>query len=316
MGVTHHAHDMMPDSGIISHVLTLSDGYAWNLWASQGTREWLEEFARVLKLPPGSRSGIPNIIFVRGAVGGRWFGQPAGRPEMHLLSGPQSGTWLMRDLAVMRLWYRPHSPDCIAELLNTRKRSIELLMMWQALHPVFDAVMKDRGMPLHAALVAHEGRGVLLAGTGGSGKTTCCCRLPSRWQVLGDDETLLVRTSEGRYIAHPLPTWNDLLVRELDHSWDVSTHVRLDAIFFIHQAESDAMDPMGRGEAATRICHSSEQVCLRQTQTLQNHELKAWRRRMFANACDLATAVPVFGLRISRFGEFWQHMEDALDHLP
>lgn len=303
----------VPDADETSHVLTLSDGCAWNLKAANGARSWLQEFARILRLPAGLQQGNPNIHLVRGAEGADWFGDPAGSPDLHLLREPHHDRWLMRDLTIMRLWHAPHGPDRICELLNTRKRTIELLMMWQALHPIFDTCMHNGGLPLHAALVTHNGRGVLLAGTGGSGKSTCCQRLPSPWVVLCDDEALVLAHSPGRYRVHPLPTWNDLILREQDRTWNVSAYVPLHAIVFIRQSDVDAIDPMGPGQAATRICHSSEQACVRQTQSLGPDELRIWRKRMFINACDIAAAVPAFALQVSRSGTFWQCVERALD---
>ena len=209
----------------------------------------------------------------------------------------------MRDLTIMRVWHVPHSQDRICELLNTRKRSIELLMMWQALYPVFDTIMDQRGLPLHAALVAHRGRGILISGNGGSGKSTCCQRLPRDWDVLCDDEALVLADSSGHYHVHPLPTWNDLILRGQDRTWNVGAHVALHAVVFIRQSDTDGIDAMGPGQAATRLCHASEQACVRQTQSLPPVGLRMWRKRMFLNACDIAATVPAFALRVSPLGQ-------------
>lgn len=310
--LTNVLRDAVHESYVLSHVLELSDGQAWNLRASNGARSWLQEFARILSLPTGFRDGIPSIAFVRGAAGSNWFGQPAGPPETHRLSRLLSEGWHESNLTVLRLWSRPQGTDLVCELLNTTTRSLEILMMCESLQPIFDDVMHRGGIPLHAALVEHEGRGVLLAGSGGSGKSTCCRRLPSPWRVLCDDETLAIRCCGGGYTAHPLPTWNDMLVRELDHTWHVCTHVPLHSIVYVLQSEDESIVPMGPGEAATRICQSSEQACLRQMQSLSESQLRSWRRRMFENACDVAAAAPTFVLRASRLGEFWRQIEEVL----
>jgi SynChlorMet cassette protein ScmC len=299
----------------LSHVLELSDGQAWNLRASDGACSWLQEFARILRLPEGFQKGIPSITFVRGASGGNWFGEPAGPSETHRLSRLLQGEWSERDLTTMKLWSGHHTTDRVCELLNTTRRSLHILMMSQSLHPIFDAAMDRGGIPLHAALVEHEGRGVLLAGAGGSGKSTCCRRLLSPWNVLCDDETLVLRGRGNRYTAHPLPTWNDFLVRKLDNTWNVQRHVPLHAIVYVVQSESESIAPIGRAEAATRICQSSEQACLRQMQGLSELLLRTWRKRMFENACDVSSAAPAFVLRVSLFGEFWRRIEDVLGSL-
>lgn len=51
----------------------------------------------------------------------------------------------------------------------------------------------------HAAVVGHEGRGLLLAGRGGSGKsTTACAAWRAGWQLCGDDYVLVRTTPEPR----------------------------------------------------------------------------------------------------------------------
>ncbi len=185
-------------------------------------------------------------------------------------------------------------------------------MMWQSLYPILDAVLDRGALPLHAALVAHEGRGVLLAGSGGSGKSTCCQRLPAPWRVFCDDATLVMRNGSRQYTAHPLPTWNDFLLRELDHTWNVHSNVPLRAIVYVVQSEKDRIVPMGSGEAATRICQSAAQASFRHLENLSSPLVRTWRQRTFENACNIASVTPTFMLRVSRFGQFWRQIEEIL----
>jgi len=86
----------------------------------------------------------------------------------------------------------------------------------------------------------------------------------------------------------------------------------LSAIFFLDRAEADGVLPLGRGEAATRINLSAMQICFLHLEYLANDEQRAWRKRIFDNACCLADSIPAFVLSVSPTGPFWQEMERAL----
>jgi SynChlorMet cassette protein ScmC len=77
------------------------------------------------------------------------------------------------------------------------------------LDPIFMQVIDTGALPLHAGLVEREGRGALLAGPSGIGKSTCCAKIPAPWNAHSDDETIVLRDSIGRFVAHPFPTWSD-----------------------------------------------------------------------------------------------------------
>jgi SynChlorMet cassette protein ScmC len=154
--------------------------------------------------------------------------------------------------------------------------------------------------------------GVLLVGSADSGKSTCCRRLPSPWQALCDDETLITVRGQKEYRAHPFPTWSDCLRREPKRSWNVQKHVHLSAIFFLEQAPIDEALPIGEGRAAALIMRSATEVCHRGYQSLESSEKRGRQKELFTNACELARAVPAFTLRFSLTGRFWVEMERVL----
>src|SRR5688500_11483592 len=72
------------------------------------------------------------------------------------------------------------------------------------LHPQILLWNQDRGAPpLHAGLVATSGRGALLVGQGGSGKTTAtlACLL-NGFDFLGDDYVSLRKGDGGEFVGH------------------------------------------------------------------------------------------------------------------
>ncbi len=85
---------------------------------------------------------------------------------------------------------------------------------------------KNGGLLVHGALAEWNGQGVILAGPGGVGKTTASKRLPRPWRSLSDDNTLIVKSPDGSYWAHPWPTWSQYRQGKMSGSWDVQTAVQ------------------------------------------------------------------------------------------
>ena len=53
--------------------------------------------------------------------------------------------------------------------------------VWQSFYPFYERLIRLGGFPLHAALVEHNGRRVLISAAAGTGKSTCCSRFPAGW---------------------------------------------------------------------------------------------------------------------------------------
>jgi SynChlorMet cassette protein ScmC len=184
--------------------------------------------------------------------------------------------------------------------------------MWFSLLCVYNKAIEQGGLPFHSALVQSGGKGVLLAGKGNIGKSTCARRIALPWQAVCDDETLVVRDTAGSYKAHPFPTWSDYLYKRREPTWDVQQSFPLSAIFFLQQAESDEAIPLGGAKAAVCINESATQVCRRNWRGLTYKEEAAFKKKVFENACLLAKAVPVFILHFSLKGKFWKEIEKVL----
>ncbi len=176
------------------------------------------------------------------------------------------------------------------------------------------AVVKEaegRGaMLLHGALVSHGGRGAILAGPSGAGKTTACRRLPGEWSVHSDDAVLVVPGPSGGILAHPWPTWSRARPGGSGPTWDVGLAVPLSAIFFLAKGRRLVLERLGPG-AATGM-----------TVQLAAHGAPDWdespaadpaadRRAVgqrFRAACSLAEAVPAFRLDLDLDGAFWRRL--------
>jgi SynChlorMet cassette protein ScmC len=187
-----------------------------------------------------------------------------------------------------------------------------ILSMRLSLLPIYQTAEQLGGLPLHSALVKHNDMGVMLAAPKKTGKSTCCNRFPSPWQVLCDEETLIVRDDRKQFMAHPFPTWSYYAAGDDKRTWDTQQHIPVAGIFFLEKSEKDQVAPIGQGEAAAFINQTATQVCHRFWNNLSNDEVKARKKRLFQNACELAQAIPTFKLRVSLEGRFWEQIEKVI----
>ena len=256
--------------------------------------------------------GHPRLIFIPHKAEDPGCGEPTATLDSDGLKDLPQGGWTKQKVGALTFWSHPRVPDMICETGQLDDNTGEIVSMWWAVYPIFQRVQESGGLPLHAALVGRNGVGVLLAAPGGTGKSTCCRRLPSPWHALCDDETVITRDHGNRYLAHPFPTWSESLQRGVDRTWNVQRSLPLSAIFFLEQAETDEAAPIGKGETSTRINRLAAEVCRIDWRNLHLIESISIRRKLFHHACELSRVVPAFKLRVSLNGRFWKEMDKAL----
>ena len=294
-----------------SYCLELADSQGWHIIATKEASLWVEKLASIMGLKTGKANKYRKLIIIRrnGCLDGDMM---ANIREDLKLPLPING-WISHDLRVIRFMYHSNVQDIIYMIGEEEGWEIELIRMEQALLPIYQRTIDYGGLPLHAALVEKDGRGVLLGGSGGAGKSTCCSRIPPPWHVLCDDETLIVKDSQKLYVAHPFPTWSDYLWRRSERTWNVERSVPLIAIFFLEQSERDEVVPIGQGQAAIMINQLAFQVSQQNWKTTNQEEGRSLKIRLFNNASELARSVPSFILRVSLTGQFWKEIEKVLE---
>jgi hypothetical protein len=141
-------------------------------------------------------SGLPAMV--SHAAGKTWdllhdvfAASPDGRIVSHELRG--SVTWLDRQTQSIVGWYA-NGGDLS---LHQRAKPLQLLLALWA---------NDRGLQaVHAGLVARNGRGVLIPGSSGSGKSTAALAcLGAGYTYLGDDWIAIGRAADGSILGHGL----------------------------------------------------------------------------------------------------------------
>jgi SynChlorMet cassette protein ScmC len=168
------------------------------------------------------------------------------------------------------------------------------------------------GMLVHGALAEWQGRGVIFAAPGGTGKTTTTRRLPPPWRVLCDDTTLIVRDAQGKFWAHPTYQITRLGQNGYPTNWEIQVCASVCALFFLAQAENDSLQLVGQSQATGLLVNSVEQASVALIRQLADTARHAARRRRFDNICAFAQSVPAYILRLSLQGEFWKQVENVL----
>jgi SynChlorMet cassette protein ScmC len=270
------------------HLDELDEALCW-----RGTEQWV--FVRLADPPLGA-----SPVVTRGATG-----HQAGNEH------PSSNLAVRACFQGIGSW-ATNGQDSICEFpLPSTADDLALQMMWLSL--VLGVQAEEYGgLLLHAALASSNCDGIALAGPSGVGKSTAIGRLPKPWVSLCDDTTLLVQDEQGRFWAHPWPTWSDFMEGGPGGTWDVEAAVPLRAIFVLSQAQADRAEPLGAGHAAPLLVKLAEQGAFPMLHDMEPHLAREHRLKRFDTICTLAKAVPCYRLDISRTGEFWREIERVM----
>jgi SynChlorMet cassette protein ScmC len=279
--------------------LLLRDGSRWCLTSDQENAQLVVKLASIMELKECASTSSSRFIF-----------SSNGNPHVGL-DGNRDG-WYFYDHSTIRIWHNDSIHDVICEVRVNKGREIELINMWFGLHPIYQQSISKGGLPFHGGLVERAGQGCLLVASGGTGKSTCCQRLPDDWHALCDDEALVVLTEEKTYQAHPFPTWSDYLWQPSDKTWNVEWSVPVQGIFFLEQSKADTVEPVGEGRAAVLMTESAAQICEKFWRNLGEEDQKKHRTELFDNACEMAKSIPAYRLKMSLEGRFWEKMEEVI----
>jgi SynChlorMet cassette protein ScmC len=293
--------------------LELANGQRWQILPDPES-SWLGEgIARVARLRAGPPESCTTVALVKKGPG-------AGLKECLekfrsldlAVQLPEKG-WVSNNHRSIEFWSHPDAPCVIGGVFDRYSKLTDVLQIQHTLYPVMAGVIGTGGLPVHSALVERHGKGVLIAARGGTGKSTCCRRIPPPWHALCDDESMVVACADHGYHVHPFPTWSDYIKRGLERTWDVHHHVPLVAIFFLKQAGIDRAVPMERGMATASIFNSCAEAFGKYELRLGRETRNVVRARMLENACSIAKAVPAYSLQATLTGQFWVEIEKAID---
>jgi SynChlorMet cassette protein ScmC len=304
-----------------TYSLQLSDGQSWCIVANESTKSWTEKFASIIGIKSSDSNKYPKLIFIRAGLYGS-----EGKKLTNFLDSdlkpnlPKSG-WICNVVGIksgrqsLRFWVHNDVKDVIIDIGIKKRSANELISMCYVLHFLYLNALQSGGLPIHSALIGKDGIGVLLPAVGGTGKTTCCLRVPPPWRPLADDENLIVCDKQGQYRVHPFPTWSRVFVPENEETWDIQKNVQLKSIFFLEQSQTDEAIPMGKGQSAMLIGKFSAPILSQTLRSMPNQESAKSKMQIIDNAINIARSIPAFKLKISLDGNFWEVIEKSIENV-
>lgn len=297
--------------------LRLADGRGWHFVGTEKAQPFLDRLATILNLKPSGGKQLPKVVFSPAIL------ELDGSPSLSCLSreinmaGPPASPWARHAFGPLRVWLRDGRGDLVCELDTDQTRSTSteaIIAMWFVITLLYRQVQSFRGLPVHGALLGWQDMGVVLAGPGGIGKSTCSNRVPPPWHSLCDDETLMVRNEQGYYVAHPFPTWSQYLWNGSGSRGRTEDYLPVSAICFLKRGPYDQMTAVPQAEAAVHLYQSAAQVHTRIWPYLKGEETMHLKRQLFDNACQIVENVPAYELQLSAGGAFWKKLEKVLEH--
>lgn len=297
----------MADINDDTYSLELVDGSVWHLTGGEAVKDWLGELAHIMGLTRALKKPTHMIRF----YGVKDLTSPP-HETPHFMGSGAKGWQPFRNGGIHRVWRHYRVPEIHVELHRDflDHEEIRYINMWSALRELHRHALSQGGTPVHATLAALDGKGVLIAGAGGTGKSTCYSRLPHYWEPLCDDQALVLPTGNGDFRVHPFPTWSDHLWRESKKQWHVERSVPLKAVFFLEQAPKDEVLPFeAPSEALLKCMEAAKQAWQPIWSKMERAERNAQSATLFDNLTPMARLIPAYRLQATLNGEFWKEIE-------
>jgi SynChlorMet cassette protein ScmC len=289
--------------------LRLSDELCWDIFATEEASPWLGELARIMGLEKKALNCRRRLFCIRGPR------------DLYNLRHPgiigHQGPWAKHRVALLDLWRREDTNDIIYDIGMAGDKIEndlqEIAKMSEFIFTLHEEIISKGGLPIHGGLIEKNGIGAILAGPSHAGKSTCCRRVSDDWQALCDDETVMVNENDRACVGHPFPTWSEYVWGRSRKTWNVKTRVPVKAIFFLRQAEKDAIEAMGKGEATIGIYRSAIQKCFFYIDKMEKDVSVKLKREIFHNACHLSNIIPAYTLNVSLHGRFWDMIDEMFE---
>ena len=209
-----------------------------HLSSLDNTAKMLAEFADLVHLEPAEDVGGIQVL-----IDSSEHSLAETDPIQQSLG--QGETWRSFNVRnLIRVHQNPGKDRYLCELRPYPSSNPTQLVMWILISMVINAVLallSDRLLLIHGALITDGDNGYLLTGPSGVGKSTAASRVPLPWYAPADDTVVAVSTPEG-YMLYPLPTWSQL---DSDprafRPADLNMPYRLSGVYFLEQSTMDAV---------------------------------------------------------------------------
>ena len=280
--------------------LKLSDGSKWGFNSAPELKEWFSIFARIMSLKKDN-SDVDYLFNIR-PKNGREI--PAGVDE----------SWdSFRQSGAYTIWSKKGEKQFLIEINKEfiDHPEIRVINMWSTLKALYKFYAENGGGPVHSGMAALNGKAILIAAPGGTGKSTSIRRLPDYWKKMCDDTTLIVKKDDN-FFVHPMPTWSDHLWEHNFTTFDTSRGFPLAAVFFLKQSGTDKVTPISRPEGIQLLLSSVKQVFQTYVDKLKDNEKSEMTMKLFDNTCNIVGKTPCYRLEATLNGDFWEEIEKVL----
>lgn len=186
--------------------------------------------------------------------------------------------------------------------------------LWRRVYylPIISFIMHSNATLIHGILAeSDEGKGVILSGPSGIGKSTAARRLSTPWQVLADDCLIAIKHGEEWY-AQPVPTWSIWHSESAPpRSFETQRAVKLAGLFLLDRGKDCAV-PLDYKQSIVGLTRSVGDMSKVMIGTLPAPLAKQVFNRSFSAAAKFVSERPSFILYATLEGKFWENMEQAI----
>jgi SynChlorMet cassette protein ScmC len=277
--------------------LQFANGMGWRICSTEGAQAWTKKFIEVMSLKPWDSESLPFYCFHYNEFNTKFMSDPE---------------WFPQKIGPITVYSNPQTLDLICDIGPQVSFQNTIYSMWYSLYPLHRPLLNQGAIPIHSGLVEWKGKGILFSASGGTGKTTTINRLPQDWKILCDDEVLIMKDGYNRYVAHPMPTWSNLLLDKPPKSWAVEGNIPVSAIFFLKQSDRDEVIAIDSGIGTVLINQVSSQILRRSWKLDELSKQLEMKKKLFDLSCELAKELPCLILHISLKGKFWRGIEAVL----
>ena len=278
--------------------LDLPAPFDWRIKAVGKGKELLEHLQEIMLLSDTSEE-IPDLVIMSRADYDSFDSEEFSKFEIfysrqavRLFNNEENDKWLLV------------FPE---NILNDR--TTRIILMWLMLRPFYLRCLRNGGLPVHASSAERNGKAIIIAATGDTGKTTTVRRLPPPWRELGDDAALLLPCKSGGFCLFPLPTWSEFIYGANPKvSWSMKCDNKLAAVFFLKQAEYDKAEHLNSTHAMISLQQSAMEIIGELKEKLSvEHNLKT-----LDTASKIMKAAPAFTLHATLDGRIWETINEKL----
>lgn len=177
--------------------------------------------------------------------------------------------------------------------------------------PIWLQVIEKGGLIAHCSFIVKDGKGILLIGSNGSGKSTCYRRFPGGWEKISDDWAVI--SGDGFQVS-PWPTWSHLShkLQEDRKSWDISRKYPLSALFFIEKGKRQKIKRLRQSEVTLCLINSIKELLHSDLKNLYKPERINLMKQIFENAWNVSGKIPGYSLTTTLKGRFWDLIKGVI----